>query len=234
MTTSIFYLSFALLSEYKKQFQDVKALNDAAKKKVIVTVKEILTHGFGCTHNELILFNTEQYERIEKNSFVQDSELPQRPKILEAIAQIVAKEGIWNVTLNKIAKTLAMSKSSLYFYFDNKNAMLENLIRNELEIIGRVFTSSLHLFDDSYEKIYSLLCKINSLVLKDPEHVKIINWFNFQSKDIESPDLELLKQRFSFLIEMLEEKTPKLYRTLFLSNYFFGGSIIEKYSFSKE
>jgi len=89
--------------------------------------------------------------KIDENSF------PKEDKIFGAFATVINKFGLQNVTLERIASELNMAKSSLYFYFDNKNQMIFTLIERELALLEELFRENSIEAKNYSEFIYILL-----------------------------------------------------------------------------
>ncbi len=61
-------------------------------------------------------------------------------RILQATIKVFNKYGLRKTTMRDIAESAGMSKSSLYYYFQNKKEILSSVIRQETEIL----TEKLH------------------------------------------------------------------------------------------
>lgn len=57
--------------------------------------------------------------------------------ILDAAAEMVEREGIWQLTMERVAKHGGVSKSLIYKYFDNINELLRELLERELTYLRR-------------------------------------------------------------------------------------------------
>lgn len=60
-----------------------------------------------------------------------------RSMILDAAADMVEREGIWQLTMERVAKHAGVSKSLIYKYFDNINELLKELLERELSVLRR-------------------------------------------------------------------------------------------------
>lgn len=56
-----------------------------------------------------------------------------REKLLEKAAELFGAQGFARTSINEIADALALKRSSLYYYFPNKEAFLRELFRGEFE-----------------------------------------------------------------------------------------------------
>ena len=60
-----------------------------------------------------------------------------RDKIVSAASKLFAKKGYENTTIKDIAKLVRIGKSTVFYYFQNKESILESIIE---EAIGSVFS----------------------------------------------------------------------------------------------
>ena len=65
-----------------------------------------------------------------------------RRQILDAAMTMVSREGLPNVTVQRLADDLGCSVGLLYRYFDSKDAMLAELEREALEVLGASLAAS--------------------------------------------------------------------------------------------
>lgn len=77
-------------------------------------------------------------EELRKICKIDTCGFPEENRIFKALAAVIRKHDFGGVTLERIANELGMAKSSLYFYFDNKNAMITSLIEKELTLLTQI------------------------------------------------------------------------------------------------
>lgn len=73
--------------------------------------------------------------------------------ILNTARQILAKNGYAKTTLDDIANALGMKKSSLYYYYQSKEALLEDVINNERDKYFSLINDALSSGNTILEKI---------------------------------------------------------------------------------
>jgi AcrR family transcriptional regulator len=82
-------------------------------------------------------------------------------QILEAALALFVQFGIRRVTMEDIAKQLAMSKKTLYKYFESKDAMVESLLTMKLEHMGhnfhKVSGDDLLGFEEKLKKLFNFV-----------------------------------------------------------------------------
>lgn len=128
-------------------------------------------------------------------------ELLPSDRIFTAIAETVAEYGIWEASIDKIASRLGMSKSSLYFYFDNRDKMISTLLEREQEQIRTLFTSRAQQLQQPYETLFCYTIVVASYLLKKPDILIAFNWLRLQgiNVDVRVPNAEKLDRRYAFL-----------------------------------
>lgn len=73
--------------------------------------------------------------------------------ILQTARELLAKTGFAKTTLDDIAKALGMKKSSIYYYYVNKDALLEDVMKREEENFCIVVKESLNKSETAIDKI---------------------------------------------------------------------------------
>ena len=62
----------------------------------------------------------------------------QRAQILKAAAQVFARRGYTAATMNEVAAASGVSKATLYHYFNDKHALLEDIVRSHVARLERL------------------------------------------------------------------------------------------------
>ncbi|MCG8570608.1 MAG: TetR/AcrR family transcriptional regulator [Spirochaetes bacterium] len=183
-------------------FCSVYYKNQGMQEQMTENIKDIILHGVG---NKDIKIDQ---PLIEKKDALKPGEIEKRDRILEAIANVAAREGIWNTTTDKIAKELGISKSSLYFYFKNKNEMLFKMIMDEILRISDVIQERQAKYKLFEEKLYSHFVTISSYLHQDRKFMEILKWLNFQSSALDKRMKKIekeLKGRNQYINQGIEE-----------------------------
>ena len=146
------------------------------------------------------------FSAIEKACEVKTEEMPESDRIFSAVAEVVAREGFGGATIDKIASRAGMTKSSLYFYFQNKDDMLGSLVRRELLSLNEVFQDRVKAFSSLEEKLYCLICVTASYMRRNETFMITFNWLWFQGVQIKigPPDLKLVAPRLRFLQDAVD------------------------------
>jgi AcrR family transcriptional regulator len=76
-----------------------------------------------------------------------------RELILQTARELLAKNGFAKTTLDDIANALGMKKPSLYYYYTNKDALLEDVMQREEENFCSMVGEALSKSDTAIDKI---------------------------------------------------------------------------------
>ena len=158
--------------KYQKDFEE----NKIDTNETLSIMYNIVSNGFYNTKKKLNI----DFEKIEKESEVEDSEIPVRDKIFEAITEVVAEVGIIDASMEKIATKAGMKKSSLYFHFKNRDDMFESLLLNEIVIMKDIILKRIEKYDTFEEKVYSAMVSSFFYLTKDLRILCYFNWIQFQ------------------------------------------------------
>ena len=76
-----------------------------------------------------------------------------RGKIVQAAGRIFSRYGFRKTTMDEIAKTLNIGKSSLYYYFNSKEEIFEAVALNEANILRNKLTTAIKSVESPIEKM---------------------------------------------------------------------------------
>jgi AcrR family transcriptional regulator len=128
------------------------------------------------------------FEAIEAECTLGPEDFPEPNRIFRAVSEVIAEDGLWNATLEKIAGKLGMSKSSLYFYFENRDQMLWELIDRERHHLGALMLDRAMKRDGFEEQLYAYFVLFLRYVWGRPEFLATMNWLRYQELAFEPPD----------------------------------------------
>ncbi len=147
------------------------------------------------------------FAMIEEKCLLRPEDLLEPDHIFSAIAETVAEKGLWNSSLEAIAKRAGMTKSSLYFYFENRNDMLWKMIDRERRHLGELFLEKAADLASFEEKLYAYFILFGSYLSLRPDFMAVMKWFRFQRINLRVPNHAhgFMKKFISFLEEGLRE-----------------------------
>lgn len=173
------------------------------KKEINQMVKAIRFIGrYGlCGHSERSSHS--DYETIEKKSAIDKNDVLPFNKIFTAVAEVIADKGIWDTTVDAIAEHLDMGKSSLYFYFDNREQMIKDVVGSEKERLNELIIERITGFESFEEQLYCIFYVMGSYFLLKPSIFTIMNWLRYQfvNEPIKPEDHKL--EKFSEFINIV-------------------------------
>jgi len=143
------------------------------------------------------------YSAVELSSAISKEDILPYSRIFAAIADVIAEKGIWETTIDSIAEHLGMSRSSLYFYFENKDQMIKDVIGREIEHLNNLITSRIVKFESYEEQIYCIFHVMSSYFILKPSIFSIMNWLRFQFIDKPIKPKQHKFEKFTGFIELL-------------------------------
>ena len=170
--------------------------------KMTQKICNIFLNGFGTD----LLTSSVSNDEILKNTRIPDSTENDENRVLQAISDAVLEEGP-QVSLGKIAKKAGMTKSSLYFYFKNKEEMIIQTMNSQTELFVEYYHEKLSSYNEIGEQLFAHFVITASTTIEKPKTVPLIHWFitrGMAENFIKPTDFE--KYRFFF-----ERATQKKY-----------------------
>ncbi len=162
-----------------------------------------------CMHGLLMQGSTRSpsFERVESLCRVGSDGRMEADRILSAISEVVAEVGLFDATIERIAEKVGMSKSSLYFYFKNKDEMLAKMVHRLRMHFFDVLLARMEQFSAIEDRLYAFLIVTASYMLQNPELLTVAHWFRAQNLDIEldSTTRERAFNAFAFLQDAINE-----------------------------
>jgi AcrR family transcriptional regulator len=143
---------------------------------------------------------------IEKEAAVESGEMLPRDRLFSAIESMVAEVGLEEASIDKIAAKIGMSKSSLYFYFQNKNDMLGQTIGREQEHIAGLIQAKVLPRATFSERSYAYMVVTASYTLNNPSLITVFNWLRFQNigHKVNPPSPDYVRRFFTFFTDAAE------------------------------
>lgn len=139
---------------------------------------------------------------LEKECVLVPEDIDTGNKVFNAIAATIHEYGIGGTTIRRIAEKMGSAKSSLYFYFDNKEKMLLELVRQETDTILHLFIKRAHIGKTFLEQLFLIMMiQAHYLILK-PDFLPVFSWIRYEMIALDS-----------------NKKTPHFKREQFLSHF---------------
>jgi len=122
---------------------------------------------------------------------------PQTPPdpLLKAVAEVVAEKGIWDASMETVAKHSGLSKSGLYAHFKSKEDMLSRLFMSEIERISETVISGIALSEVREEQLYLAILSLAGYLRERPEIFVAMDWVRIQNLEL---DIQLPAALYDF------------------------------------
>jgi len=143
------------------------------------------------------------FKHVEETCKLEVEDLLPKDPLFAAISKVVAEEGLWDASLEKIARSAGMSKSSLYFHFQDRNEMLWKMIDRERHQLGTLFLERSAKFEMFEERLYAYFAIFAWYLERRPEFLAVLNWFRFQQFHLKIP--QHMKRGMDRYIEFILE-----------------------------
>lgn len=132
----------------------------------------IALNGFGTK----LLLPPKKKDEILKSLRIKSGEKLDQDKVLQAVSDAVLEDGL-QATMGAIAKKAGMTKSSLYFYFKNKEEMIDQAINTQTEAFVDYYYKSISAFDQVSEQLFAHFTISASVAIELPKTIPMIHWF---------------------------------------------------------
>ncbi len=163
-----------------KEIQEIQQLTSA---ELLDMNGKLVLEGMGGPAKILV----PDFEKVEEICRLELSDLLPKDPLFAAISKVVAEEGLWDASLEKIARKAGMSKSSLYFHFQSRNEMLWKMIDRERHQLGQLFLDRSGQLERAEERLYAYFAIFAWYLARRPEFLAVLNWFRFQQFHIKIP-----------------------------------------------
>lgn len=98
--------------------------------------------------------------------------------IKRAVVHLILEEGFQGASISKIARIAGVSPATVYIYYDNKEAMLQDIYREYAEDAARYLLGCLHPGMDGEEIVAQLVRRYYGYIMQNREVFFFIEQFN--------------------------------------------------------
>lgn len=95
-----------------------------------------------------------------------------RRKIIETAGLIFSRYGFRKTSMDEIARALKMGKSSIYYYYDSKEAIFEAVVLNEANLLRNALTTAIKSVESPLDKMK------NYVFVRMNAFQKLSNYYN--------------------------------------------------------
>lgn len=143
------------------------------------------------------------FGEIEAAAAVEPGELPERNRILTAIADVVTEQGFEQATVERIAERAGMSKSSLYFHFRNRAEMMSSMLVPEHERLMDLVDARASRFADFGSQLYAFMVVTASYAAQSRSILTALDWMRFHRIRVQIGSVPQRRPIHGFLAERL-------------------------------
>ncbi len=140
--------------------------------KLTKKICNITFNGFGTKR----LLPPNQTDEILQAVKIKSGEKQDQDKVLQAVSDAVLEDGL-QATMGAIAKKAGMTKSSLYFYFKNKEEMIDRAINTQTKTFIDYYYKSISTYAQVSEQLFAHFAISASVAIELPETIPMIHWF---------------------------------------------------------
>lgn len=145
----------------------------------------------------------EQFEVIRQKSMA---------SIKEAALELFAHKGYHSTSISQIAKAAGISKGLLYNYFENKEALLENIIMEAVKMGEEMMKQLLAAPISPEEQLRQLTEASFAMIEQDPHYWKLMTSLAFQTDALESL-MPILKKKQEMAIAAIIQLFERMKHT---------------------
>jgi AcrR family transcriptional regulator len=145
------------------------------------------------------------FERVEAEAAVEPEELPERNRILDAIAAVVTERGFERATVEGIAERAGMSKSSLYFHFRNRAEMMASMLVPERDRLIELVESRVSRYGDFPSQLYAFMVVTATYAARSRAILTALDWMRFHRIRMQLDGTIKRRPIHTFLAERLSE-----------------------------
>lgn len=155
----------------------------------------------GIAANAQNMPDDKRLDELDGLCVLQPSDLGEANRFFEAIAASIRENGIHGTTIQKIAERMGTAKSSLYFYYNNKQEMLKELVLSETEAMKALCDRYSAHGRNFLEQLYILMMVQSQYLLLRPDILPVFNWIRYEiiRTPIDHPKPETEKALEGFL-----------------------------------
>ena len=135
----------------------------------------------------------EQFEEIRQKSI---------QSIKEAALELFGHNGYHSTSISQIAKAAGISKGLLYNYFENKEALLEAIVMEAVEMGEVMMNELMNATISAEEKLNQITEASFSIVQQDPHYWKLMTALAFQTDALASL-MPVLKKKQEMAVNMM-------------------------------
>lgn len=131
-----------------------------------------------------------------------------REKIMQSAIQVFETFGFEKTTLDDLGRAAGMNKTSLYYYFKNKDELYAEVLLNQFDHFSEAFSKRINRKNSSKSALKNFICEKQSFIQKYTLLYKAkLNKKNTVSEHIQKVFTKIKKAEIQLLKELLSKGT---------------------------
>lgn len=122
-----------------------------------------------------------RYAECERVSRIEPGEIEPNNRLFDAISAVIREHGVAKTTIERIAEKMGTAKSSLYFYYRNKEEMLAELVRNETKTQLSLCAPRVREGKTFAERLYILMAVQAKYLALKPDMFRVFSWLRYET-----------------------------------------------------
>jgi AcrR family transcriptional regulator len=138
---------------------------------------------------------------IAASCWITPADLPEPDRIFSAVEAVIGEAGLSGASVERIAERIGINKSSLYFYFKNRDEMLKQTIRRERDHFLALLIRCVDSRATFAEKLFAYCTAVFSYMKSNPPLMSVLHWMQYQNIGVAPArdDIAPLIKKFEFL-----------------------------------
>lgn len=173
MYCGITIVFFLVVYQYDSRLMDSR---DNLKKRI----SAILLNGMG---KDKVPVSPERRKELDELCKFEFTEIPEKHnRFFKGFIEVFKRTGFQNLTVEKLAAEVGISKSSIYSFYESKNDFIDEMLEKEIHLATVSLMECCTVAENTDEMIYVLLRSVTNYFIERPYMVMLHTWMSFQGK----------------------------------------------------
>jgi len=179
------------------------SLSPSQRRDVLERMVQRVTNGFMTQP----LARAPQLDVVERTAWLLPQEMPESDRVFTAIEEVVQEIGYSAATVERIARAIGITKSSLYHYFNNRDEMLSEVLLRDQRHFASLAEVRIAQLQHPEDQLYALFVMMGSYATQHSAFMTVENWLRQNEVTVQLPErhLEEIQKIFHTLLTVLAE-----------------------------
>lgn len=120
--------------------------------------------------------------------------------ILNCAEQLILKEGLPSLSIQRVSKKSKLAVGTIYLYFNSKEDIIANLTIRSREVLLEKFIESTNKKENALDKIYELLIAFYNFYKENPFYNQLVSFYETNSGLQETQELKEASYKITQLV----------------------------------